>query len=287
VIKMKDSVQQDQRITKELGRYRLASPSPGLDERVLMAARKAWTNSESGLHWTDRWMQACGKFRQEILALASAFMLILGVVMQLGGSQSVLADSMERLSIMAAVSGSLHRATSMECTVTKLGAADERVQYRLRWNTTGVTRVEMTSSGGTGQTLWTSNGTISAVDEEGGTVRSTSITNMLSKWKAAAEFLNPAAIAQHMERFGLRQADAQGRAQPGVLVLVGQENQQVVEIAINARTGLPIALKKYWPAPVGMGKELAGFEEVRFQWNKSIPQELFTPGFSAIKKQVH
>jgi len=283
VIKMKDFMDQDQRITKELGRYRLASPSPGLHERVLLAAREAWTNSESGLHWTNRWMQACGKFRQEILALASAFMLILGVVMQLGGSQSVLADSVERLTVMAAVSGSLHRATSMDCTVTKPGAADGRVQYRLRWNAAGVTRVEMTSAGGAGQTLWISNGTVSAVDHEGGTVRSTSITHMPSKWKAPMEFLTPAAIAQHMERFGLRQADGQGSAQPGELVLVGQENQQVVEIAVNARTALPIALKKFLSAPVGTGKELAGFEEVRFQWNKAIPQELFIPGLSAIK----
>ena len=284
---MKDSMEQDQRITKELGRYRLAYPSPGLQERVLLAARKAWTTSESGLHWTDRWMRTCGKFRQEILALASAFMLILGVVMQLGGSQSVLADSMERLTVMAAVSGSLHRATSMDCTVTKLDAADERVEYRLRWNTAGVTRVEMTSSGGTGETLWISNGTISAVDDEGGTVRSTSITNMPSKWKAPIEFVTPAAIAQHMERFGLRQSDSQGSAQRDELVLVGQEDQQVVEIAINTRTGLPIAIKKYLPAPVGTGKGPAGFEEVRFQWNKAIPQELFIPGLSANKKQVH
>ena len=284
---MKDFTEQDQRITKELGRYRLASPSPGLHERVLLVAREAWTNSESGLRWTDRWMRACGEFRQEILALASAFMLILGVVMQLGGSQSVLADSVERLTVMAAVSGSLHRATSMDCTVTKPGAADGRVQYRLRWNAAGVTRVEMTSAGGTGQTLWISNGTVSAVDDERGTVRSTSITNIPTKWKALMEYLTPAAIAQHMERFGLRQADGHGSAQPGELVLVGQENQQVVEIAINARTALPIALKKFLPAPVGTGKERAGFEEVRFQWNKAIPQELFIPGLSAINKQVH
>lgn len=284
---MKDSMEQNQRITKELGRYRLTSPSPGLHEQVLLAAREAWTNSESGLSWTDRWMRSCGEFRQEILAIASAFMLILGVVMHLGGSQSALADSVERLTVMAAVSGSLHQATSMDCTVTKPGAADERVQYRLRWNTVGVTRVEMTSARGTGQTLWIANGTVSSVDDEGGTVRSTSITDMPSSWKAPLEFQTPATIAQHMERFGLRQADDQGSAQPGELVLVGQENQQVVEIDINSRTALPIALKKFLPTHVGTGKGLAGFEEVRFQWNKAIPQELFIPDLSAIKKQIH
>lgn len=284
---MKDSMEQNQRITKELGRYRLASPSPGLHERVMLAAREAWTNSESGLSWTDRWMRTCGEFRQEILAIASACMLILGVVMQLGGSQSALADSVERLTVMAAVSGSLHRATSMDCTVTKPGAADERVQYRLRWNAAGVTRVEMTSAHDTEQILWIYNGTVSAVDDEGGTVSSTSITDMPSSWKAPLEFQTPATIAQHMERLGLRQADDQDSAQPGELVLVGQENQRVVEIAINSRTALPIALKKFLPAYVGTGKGLAGFEEVRFQWNNAIPQELFIPDLSAIKKQVY
>lgn len=284
---MKDSTKQDQQITKELGRYRLAPPSPDLHDYVLRASREAWANERTELHWADRYLKACGMFQREILAFASALMLILGVVSQVRGSQSVLADSIERFAVITAVTENLHRAKSMDCTILEQAEEHERYQYRLRWNTAGVTRMEMISSGGTEQTLWISNGTISAVDDQGGRGRSTSITNMLSKWKAPMEFVTPAAIAQRLERFGLRQADRQGSEQPGELVLFGQENHQVVEIAINSRTGLPIAIKKYLPAPVGMGKGLAGFEEVWFQWNKPFPQELFIPGLSAIKKQVH
>ena len=94
---MKDFTEQDQRITKELDRYRLAPPSPDLHERVLLAAREAWRTEKRSCIGPIAGRERVGQFQQEILALASALMLILGVVMQLGGSQSVLADSMERL----------------------------------------------------------------------------------------------------------------------------------------------------------------------------------------------
>ena len=51
-------------------------------------------------------------------------------------------------------------------------------------------------------------------------------------------------------------------------------------MSVDARTGLPIALKKYLPDSVRMGKKRDCLEEVRFQWNKPIPQELFVPDFT-------
>ena len=258
---------------------------PGFAAKVFKQIESEALNKRAPHYFFQSWLGMA--FRNEILALASAIMLVLGVVMQLGGGQSVLADSIERLTIMTAVSRSLHRATSMDCIVLKPGAGEEHYQFRVRWNAAGFTRVDMDPTHIPERTLWISKGTVSVADDEDGAVRSTTISTMLSKWKLPMEFLAPTILAQHMERFGLRQAADQGSAQPGELVLVGQENQQVVEIAINARTALPIALKKFLPAPVGTGKELAGFEEVRFQWNKAIPQELFIPGRSAIKKQVH
>ncbi len=284
---MNDYRDQDQRITREFCRYRLAPPSPDLHDRVLRAAREALASREAELHWTARWLRACGAYRQEILASASTLMLILGVVMQLVDGQNVLADSIGRLTVMVEVSGCLYRAISMECTVLKPGAGDENSRYRVRWTAAGVTRVDMDSTNGTEQTLWISQGSLSVADHEGDAVRPTAITTVPSKWQPPMEFLTPTILVQHMERYGLMQAERQDRARPGELLLLGLEDKQVIEIAINTRTCLPTTLRKYLPNSTRTGKERDCLEEVRFQWNKPVPQELFVPGASAAKRQAN
>jgi hypothetical protein len=92
---MKNSREQEKHITRELDKFRLAPPSPDLHDRVLRAAREALASGDARPQWTERLVRACERFQQEALAIASALMLILGVVIQLGGSQSVLADSIE------------------------------------------------------------------------------------------------------------------------------------------------------------------------------------------------
>jgi hypothetical protein len=259
---------------------------PGFAAKVFERIESEALNKKTPRSFLRSW--ARGAFRQEILAFASAVMLILGVVMQLGGDQSVLADSIERLEVMITVSAGLYRVTSMDCTVLKPGAGGENSQYRVRWNAAGVTRVDMDSTNGTERTLWISKGTVSVADYEGGAVRSTAIATMPSKWQPPMEFLTPTILAQHMEeRYGLMQAGRQDGAGPDEFQLVGQENQQVIEIAIDARTYLPTTLKKYLPDSGRTGKERDCLEEVRFQWNKPIPQELLVPGSSAVKRQVN
>ncbi len=284
---MKESTEQDQQIAREFGRYRLDPPSAELHDRVLRAARKAMAGSDAELHWTDRWLRACGVFGKEILAFSSALMLVLGIVMQLWGDRSVLADSLERLKAMITVSGSLYRATSMDCTVLKSGAGNEKIQYRVRWGVDDISRVDMGSSNGAEQTLWISKGTVSAADSESGAVRSAAITALPSQWQPPLEFLTPMILAQRLEKCGFQQTDLQDGARPDQIVLVGAENQRVIEISIDAKTYLPSTLKKYLPDTVRAGKERKCLEEVRFQWNKPIPRELFVPGSSAVKRQAN
>jgi hypothetical protein len=285
MVKMKDSMEQDQRITREFDRYRLAPPSPDLHDRVLRAAREALASGDAELPWPGRWLQVCGALRQEILAFASSLMLILGVVMQFGGGQSALADSLERLTVMASVSGSLKRATSMDCTVLKRRIGDENARYRIRWNTAGVTRIDLDSTGGREQTLWISNGTTSVADESG-TVRSMEITAMPSKRQPPMEFLTPTVLAQRIERYGLMQTERHDSAGPDELLLIGNEDQQVIEIAVDAGTFLPKTLKKYAPDSA-RGKESVYLEEALFQWNKPIPKELLSPGSPAIQRKAN
>jgi hypothetical protein len=110
---------------------------------------------------------------------------------------------------------------------------------------------------------------------------------MPSKWQLPMEFLTPTILAQHLERSGLMQAERQDGAGLDEFLLVGQENQQIIEIAIDARTYLPTMIKKYSPDSVRTGKERHCLDEVRFQWNKPIPQELLVPKSSAVQRQVN
>jgi hypothetical protein len=279
MVKMKNFPEQDQRISRELGKYRLAPPSPDLHDRVLKAAREAMARNDGAeLPWPGRWIAACGAFRQEILAFASALMLILGVVMQIGISRSALADSIERLTILSAVSGSLNKAISMDCILLKKGAGSEYSKYRVHWNATGVTRTDMDSVDGKEQTLWIYKGTVSAKND-GSVVRTMTIPDLPSKWYPPLEFLTPAILAQNIkERYGFMQAAHQDK--DGFL-LIGQENRDIIEISIDGKEYLPTRIKKYLP---GSAQEY--LEEVRLQWNKPLSQGLLVPGSTELKRQV-
>jgi len=282
---MKDSIEKDQRIISELGRYRLAPPSADLQCRVLRAAREALSGSGAGLNWTGRWLRACGAFRQQFLAFASSLMLILGVAMQLWGGQSALANSLKRLTVMASISGSLQRATSMDCTVMKADTENEISQYRIRWNTTGVTRIDRDSTGNTEQTLWITGAAVS-VPDEGNTVLSTVITAVPSDWKPPLEFMTPTTLARHIDQYGIMQTEHQGVTGKDEFLLVGQKDQQIIEMTIDAGTYLPKTQKKYL-LDSARGRERICLEDVRFQWNKPIPQELLVPGMPAVQQRVN
>jgi hypothetical protein len=66
------------------------------------------------------------------------------------------------------------------------------------------------------------------------------------------------------------------------LLLIGQENREVVEISIDTKEYLPTMIKKYLP-----DSPQEYLEEVRFQWNKPLPQELLVPGSTEVKRQVN
>jgi len=97
-------------------------------------------------------------------------------------------------------------------------------------------------------------------------------------WRPAQEFLTPAMLARNMEkRYGLIHAERREKDGRDEFLLIGQENQQIIEIAIDARTYLPKKLKKYPLDSSQVRDAQAGFEEVRFQWNHPISPEAFIP----------
>jgi hypothetical protein len=227
----------------------------------------------------DGWLWIRGPLQREILAAASAVMLILGVVMQLSGSQSALAHSIEQLKVTVTVSMSLNRAAFMDCTILKPGAGGENSSYHLLWRAPGDARMDMVSADGT-QTIWISNEIISFADSDNGAVRSMPIKTMAPGpvWQPALEFMTPTLLAKHMEeQYGLLQIGERSGAGSGEFLIVGREDRQIVEITVDARTYLPKALKKYALDSGRTNRVRDCLMEVCFLWNQPISHELFVP----------
>ncbi|MEJ2246453.1 MAG: hypothetical protein P8Y80_10310 [Acidobacteriota bacterium] len=134
-------------------------------------------NRNEELSETEGWFRTRGPFRKEILAIASAAMIILGLVMQLSVSQNALAHSIEKLKVIVSISSSLDYVSSMDCRVMKEDARGEQVFYRIRWRTNGNVRVDMDSSEST-ETFWIPHETIFLAGPGGGSARSMSINTM-------------------------------------------------------------------------------------------------------------
>jgi hypothetical protein len=218
--------------------------------------------------WSFLRSRAGWAFQKEVLVFASVVVLILVDVMHFGQNQSALANSISRLKVIIDVSTRLNRATSMDCTVLKSGVGSENSYYRIRWAESGITRVDRKSTDGVQQTLWISNTTVPPDPV----------------WQPAMEFLTPLILARHVEEpYGLMQAGQRDSAEPDEFLLVGRQNQQGIEIAIDKRTYLPKTLRKYLPGS-GTGEARHCVLEVRFLWNRPVPEELLIPRPAAGKR---
>ena len=239
---------------------------------------------------THRCQWAHIMLRKEVLAFASAVMLIAGGVMHLGGNQSVLAHSIGRVKTVLTVSAGLRRATSMDCTVLKPGDGDAQSSFHLRWTARVATRVDMEAGGRSVRTLWIPDASVSTALYAGIASRPAASAAIARDvlWQPALEYVTPVLLARHIEeRYGLIETERRSGDGVDEFLLIGQENQQVIEIAVDVGTYLPLTLKKYRLDLVRAGEERRCVEEVRFRWNQPIPRELLIPKYPAGKKPAH
>jgi len=209
-------------------------------------------------------------FRKEVLAFASLLVLILAGLMNFGGHQSALADSISRLKVIVDVTECLNRATSMDCSVLKRDAGNAESRYRVRWNAAGITRVDMDSANGGKRTLWISD----------------AATSPDPLWQPALEFMTPAILVQRMEKhYRLMQTGDRVGGGPDDFLLVGRENQQIIEITVDGRTYLPKTLKKYSQDSSTTGTGRICLMEIQFLWNQPISQALLVPAPQAAKRR--
>jgi hypothetical protein len=231
-----------------------------------------------------RWMTK--SLQKDVLAVASAAMLILGMVMQLSGSQTVLAHSIEQLKVMVTISMGLSCTSSMDCTVRIPGAEEDQISYRVRWRAMGDVRVDMDGADGV-QTLWISNETVSVTGPGIGNLSSMCI-NMMTPgpvWQPALEFMSPEIVAKHIEeQYGLMQSVGRVGAGTNEFLIIGREGWQDVEITIDAKTYLPKVLKKYSHDSDRTKGTRNCAMEARFLWNQPILGEIFIPQIAAAER---
>jgi hypothetical protein len=189
-------------------------------------------------------------FQKRILVFASIIMLLLGGVMHLSGTKSAVAGSILRLKVVDPISEVLINAASMDCALQVADGGTGRL-FRVRWVQGSMTRVDIASANNAEHTFWISNEAIAAD----------------SALQPALEFLTPATLARNLEE-RYRVAQVWTREASSEFLLVGEENQQVVEIAVDQKTYLPKTLKKY------AANSSRTLMEVRFIWNQPIAADL-------------
>jgi hypothetical protein len=195
------------------------------------------------------------------VALTALVVMILSGVALFSEKHSVLANSISQLKVIMDVSAILNRATSMDCSVLKSEAGNEYSIYRLRWSAKGITRVDRESTDGVQQTLWISDTTVPPDPV----------------WQPAMEFPTPMVLARQIEgAYGPMQAGQHNASGPDEFLLIGREDQQIIEIAIDERTYLPKTLKKCF-LDKETGAEGKCVLEARFLWNRPVAQELLIP----------
>lgn len=223
------------------------------------------------------WMRV--PFRKEILAAASAAMIILGLVMQFGSSKTVLAHSLEQLKVIVTISMSLNRMAFMDCTVLNPDAESEQTSYRVRWRAPNNVRVDMDSADGA-QTLWISNETISIAGPSSSDMHSMSIHTMTPGpvLQPALEFMSPEMVDKQMrEHYGLMQSGGRASAGTNEFLIAGREGPHEVEITVDTKTYLPKLIRKYSNDSGRTNEARVCIMEARFLWNLPMPTELFSP----------
>jgi hypothetical protein len=211
-------------------------------------------------------------FRKEVLAYVSAVMLAAGVVIHLGGYQSVLADSISLLKISMSLAEQIRLAGSMDCIIDVPVAGTQATTYHIRWVRDGGTRVDVESPYGLDKTVWIIQERVTVADFAAGSLAPP--TNSAPGLpEPVAALLSPADLARRMDASWQLQPEKK-QHNPDKLVFIDRQDRAVIEVHFDKKSFLPISLSR---KPL----EVAGTEGVattaEFAWNQPVAPELMVP----------
>jgi hypothetical protein len=209
---------------------------------------------------------------KQALAYVSAAMLATGVVIHLGGYQSVLADSISLLRTSMSISGQIRLASSMDCVIRVQAAGTEATSYHIRWVQDGRTRVDFEAPSAARRILWIIHGNITRSDSAAGLPGQAANPEPVLQASIGA-LLSPTELARKIdENWQLQPAKKQNT--PDRLVFVDRQDRAVIEIRFDRRSNLPVSLNRKSLQVNGTGGSAITAE---FSWNQPIAAELMIP----------
>jgi hypothetical protein len=219
-----------------------------------------------------------GVLRREVLACLSAAMLVAGVVIHLGGYQSLLANSISALKMSVSLTEQLRLARSMDCVISMPALGSSAPVYRIRWIRDGHTRMDVESPRGLERTLWIFQGSVTVFSYESG--RSSATPPAPDLQEPLPALVSPNDLARRFSEIWQLQPEKK-RHHGSSLVFIDRRDGTVIEVDFDRNSYLPISLDIKPPKANGKGGPEGVATTAVFIWNQPIEPELLVPSLKS------
>jgi hypothetical protein len=238
-------------------------------------SRRAWWRLPS---MSAQWPPGRGLFRKEALACLSAVMLAAGVVIHLGGYQSLLANTISLLKMSVSLTEQLRLARSMDCVISMPALGSLAPVYRIRWIRDGHTRMDVESPHGLERTLWIFQGSVTVFSYESG--RSSTTPPAPDLQEPLPALVSPNDLARRLSETWQLQPEKK-RHHGSSLVFIDRRDGAVIEVYFDRNSYLPISLDIKPPKANGKGGPGGVATTAVFIWNQPIEPELLVPSLKS------
>ncbi|MCP5108082.1 MAG: hypothetical protein GY950_32140 [bacterium] len=211
----------------------------------------------SGFSWDD-FKPARVIFSRGALAFASLLMLVVGSLMQMSGSPSVLADSIStRNAALHTFNRVIISGNSMECTVEAPGEGEKAITYSIQWLEGGGCRARAVIPGEpVEKTLWINKGEdVHRIDDP----VFLPVRNLLSLSRFTGILGG---------KWELKQYRREGECEYGTFYITNPDDGTRVEMTADLCTWLPVSMEMSLPQRL----------EVHFSWSVSTSSLLIASG---------
>jgi len=230
------------------------------------------------------WQSTQVMIRRDVLATLSVFLIVFGGAMHLSGNHSALADSVFLLKMSISIASQVRQTSSMECRVAVPEGKDQFSAYEIRWVAPGKTRIDFEAKDGDRKTRWVSGAVITVADLAKNTQRSARAATQPedSLFRPVMCCYSPEQLAIHISgRWQLRRYERQAKRELGTFLFIDSGNGASVEMTVDLKTFLPLAIEEHLPNSGQAGTERIIIKQANFCWNQPIAPELMVPGKAA------
>lgn len=212
-------------------------------------------------------------FRQEVLAWAAFFMVILGSFLYINGSQSTLTGNISALGTSVSVIDRLNHSESMECSLRRENEQGAALTYHIQWRVPDITRIQIFASAQKLlKTLWiTSEHIILTYDQTQQRQRLTSLDQITDRdFLAVMNYISPQALAEQIDgTWRLQEYQGLTDCEQGNFSVVPslQEKDKSFHLSVDLCTYLPILIRKIPQVHQETPLPLEPLLELRLEWN--------------------